>query len=168
MKRILTAVLLCCGMSTPALAAPWYTGIQLDDSSVGVLLGYQLDKTYALEMQYTKTFYGISGAGITMDANYSGLSIIGIARFRKKLRKVLPYYLFVKAGIRSLYGTEDYFIPASVTLTLPYSGQLDTGENQLIFGGGAEYHFNKNLAGRVGLDILGRGRSINLAAIYKF
>lgn len=168
MKRILTAVLLYGAISSPALATPLYTGIQIDDTSLGVLFGYQIDNTYAVELQYLESNTSITHAGINVDSKVADTSIVGIARFPMKLRKKVPYYLFVKAGYVHSSITEDYSIPSSVTLTLPYNDTKTSTENQLILGGGAAYNFSKNLAGRMGMDLKGTDRIINLVAIYKF
>jgi hypothetical protein len=168
MKRILTAGLLCTFIFTPALSSPLYAGIQIDDTTAGVLLGYQINKTYAVEAHYSKSSSQITHAGVTVDTSTTGTGIVGIALFPMKLRNVLPYNLFVKAGYERTSNTETYSIPTSATLTLPYNGKVDNHENQLIFGGGAEYDFTKYLTGRMGLDFLGKDRSINLAAVFKF
>jgi hypothetical protein len=76
--------------------------------------------------------------------------------------------LFVKGGLQHTSNTETYSIPSSVTLTLPYSSKIESGKNQVLFGGGAEYDFTRSLTGRMGMDFLGGKRSINLAAIFKF
>jgi hypothetical protein len=168
MKRILTAGLLCNFIFTPALASPLYAGIQIDDTTAGVLFGYQINKTYAVEAHYSKSNSQISHAGVTVDTSTTGTGIVGIGMFPMKLRNVLPYNLFVKAGYQRTSNTETCSIPTSATLTLPYNSTITSHKNQLIFGGGAEYDFTNSLTGRVGLDFLGKDRSINLAAIFKF
>ena len=168
MKRILTAVLLCNFICTPAQASPLYAGLQIDDSTAGVLFGYQISKTYAIEAHYSKSNSQITHAGVTVDTSTTSTGIVGIAQFPMKLRDVLPCNLFVKAGYERTRSTETYSIPTSATLTLPYNGEIESHKNQLIFGGGAEYDFTKYLTGRMGLDFLGKDRSINVAAIFKF
>ncbi len=168
MKRTLAAVLLYGVIPTSALAAPIYTGVQLDDTAAGILFGYQIDKTYAVELQYVEANTNVTHAGIVIDTKSSAVGIVGVARFRMKLRKTMPYSLFVKAGYEHVTNTEDYSIPSSVTLTLPYEDTKTSNENRLILGGGAEYEFSKNVTGRAGLDFHGTDRSIYLAAMYKF
>ncbi len=168
MKRMLTAVLLYSTVSTPVLAMPLYAGIQVDDISTGILFGYQIDNTYAVELQYSESNSSITHAGIIVDSKTTDTSIVGIARFPMKLRKKVPYYLFVKAGYVHSSTTDDYSIPSSVTLTLPYSDTKTSDENKLVLGGGANFSFSKKLAGRVGLDFKGTDRTINLVAIYSF
>lgn len=168
MKRILAAVLLLCLISTPVFAAPFYIGAQLDDTSAGVLFGAQLNKTYAIEMHFSKANSSITHAGVTVDTSSTGIGMVGLARFALKLNDVLPYSLFVKGGFEHTSNSETYSIPSSATLTLPYSGKIDSGKNQVLFGGGAEYDFNRSLTGRMGMDFLGKKRSINLVAIFRF
>jgi hypothetical protein len=168
MNRILATVLLYLFASIPAYATPLYAGLQIDDNTAGVLLGYQISKTYAIEAHYSKSSSQITHAGVTVDTSTTGTGIVGIALFPMKLRDVLPYTLFVKAGYERTRNTETYSIPTSATLTLPYSSKIDSHKNQLIFGGGAEYDFTNYLTGRMGLDFLGKDRSINVAAIFKF
>ena len=168
MKRTLAAVLLYGVISTSALAAPIYTGVQLDDTATGIMFGYQIDRTYAVELQYVEANTNVTHAGIVVDTRTSAVGIVGVARFKMKLRNAMLYSLFVKAGYEHVTNTEDYSIPTTVTLTLPYDDTETSNENRLILGGGAEYDFTKHVTGRAGLDFHGTDRSIYLAAMYKF
>ncbi|MFZ2161270.1 MAG: hypothetical protein WAW02_03545 [Sideroxyarcus sp.] len=168
MKRILAIVLLYLFTSTPSFAALPYAGVQIDDNSAGVLVGYPLNKKYAIEAHYTKSNSRIEHAGVTVDTSSTGIGIVGIALFPMKLNDVMPYSLFVKGGYERTTSTESFSIPASITLILPYNDTITTHKNQVIFGGGAELDLAKNLTGRLGLDFLGNNRSIYLAAIFKF
>jgi hypothetical protein len=168
MKRILAAALLSGCIFTPAFAAPLYTGLQIDDNAIGILLGHQINRTYAVEAHYSKSSSRTSQDGLTIDTSNVGIGIVGIALFPMKLHDVLPYNLFVKAGYEHTSITDTYSIPTSVTLTLPYNGTTNSHKDQLIFGGGAEHDFTKNLTGRMGLDLLGNKRSIYLSAIFNF
>jgi hypothetical protein len=168
MKRILAAVLSSIFIFAPACAEPLYAGIQLDDTSVGVLLGYQINKKYAVEAHYSRSDSRITHAGVTVDSSMVGVGAVGIALFPMKLNDVLPYTLFAKAGYERTTNDETYSIPTSVTLTLPYNNKIISHKNQSIFGGGAEYDFSRSVMGRMGVDFLGKDRSINLGAIFKF
>jgi hypothetical protein len=168
MKRILAAALLYGFIFTPTFAASLYTGLQIDDNTAGVLLGHQINRTYAIEAHYSKSNSRTSQDGLTIDTSSVGIGIAGIALFPMKLHEVLPYDLFVKAGYEHTSITDTYSIPTSVTLTLPYNGTINSHKNQLIFGGGAEHDFTKSLTGRMGLDFLGNKRSIYLSAIFNF
>lgn len=168
MKRILVVALLCCASFNPVYASPIYTGIQVDDMATGILLGYQIDKMYAVELHYAEAYSSITHAGITVDTKSASTGISGVARFHMKLRNVLPYDLLIKVGYEHVDITEDYSIPSSVTLTLPYSDTKTSNKNQLILGGGAEYNFSKNVAGRIGLELKDTYRSFNVAVMYRF
>jgi hypothetical protein len=168
MKRILAAAPLSLLIFAPVSAAPFYAGLQISDESVGVLLGYQISKMYAIEGHYSKSDSLISHAGVTVDTSTVGAGLVGLALFPMKLNDVLPYFLFAKAGYEHTTDNETYSIPASVTLTLPYSDTIKNSKNQFIIGGGAEYDFTKYDMARMGLDFIGDNRSIYLAAIHKF
>ncbi len=168
MNRILPFIFLSLFAFTPVIAAPLYAGIQIDDNSAGLLFGYTINKTYAVEGHYTKSNSRTEHAGVTVDTSSTGIGIVGIAAFPMKLNDVLPYSLFVKGGYERTTNTDTCSIPTSATLTVPYDNTITSHKNQVIFGGGAELDLTKNLTGRLGLDFLGSKRSINLAAIYKF
>lgn len=166
MKRILAAVFLTIVTSAQCVAAPLYAGTQIGDKSVGVLFGVPIDKRYAIEGTYSRSDSHISHAGVTVDTTISSLGVTGNARFPMKLNEVLPYSLFVKAGWVRATNNETYTMPN--TSALPSSGRITSHKNQFIFGGGAEYEFTKNISGRMGVDLVGKDKSINLAALYKF
>ncbi|MBI5889816.1 MAG: hypothetical protein HZB47_03960 [Nitrosomonadales bacterium] len=167
MKRIL-AVLLFYFIASPALATPLYAGIQIGDDSAGVLFGFRINQTYAVETHYTKSNASSTNAGLTVDTASTGVGVVGLAMFPMKLGDVAPYDLFVKAGYQHTSSTDTYSIPTSVTLTQPYSGTLSSQKNQLIFGAGAEFGFAKYLTGRAGLDFIGKKRHLNLGFIFRF
>lgn len=168
MKRILAMALMCCASFAPAYAAPLYTGLQVGDTSVGILFGYQIDRTYGVELHYIEAYPNITHAGITVDTKTASAGLAGVARFHMKLRDVVPYDLFVKVGYEHVEITDDYSIPTSVTLSVPYNDTQTSTKNQVVLGGGVEYGFNKNLAGRAGLELKDTDRSFNMAVIYKF
>lgn len=168
MKRILAVVLLFSISLSPAFATPMYAGIQVDDNTAGVLFGFRINNNYAVEAHYSKSKSSNSYAGITVDTSKIGVGVAGLALFPMKLNDVLPYNLFLKVGFEHTSSTDTYSIPDSVTLTLPYSGKIDSTKNQALFGGGAEYDFSRYLAGRMGMDFQGKNRSVYLNAIFKF
>jgi hypothetical protein len=168
MKRIMAAALLYSCTFTPSIAAPLYAGIQIGDDSVDPFLGYQINRMFAVEAHYAKSNSNISHAGVTVDTSTVSKGIVGIAKFPMKLREVLPYDLFVKAGYERTNTTDTYSGPASFPSLIPNNGSISSQKNQLIIGGGAEYEFSRNLMGRVGLDFLGHDRFVNLSAIFKF
>jgi hypothetical protein len=169
MKRILAATLFLSNIIfTPAIATPLYAGIQIGDDSVDPFLGYQINRMFAVEAHYAKGNSNISHAGVTVNTSTVSKSIVGIAKFPMKLREVLPYDLFIKAGYERTSRTDTYSGPASFPSLTPNNGSIKSQKNQLIIGGGAEYDFSSHLMGRVGLDFLGHDRFINLSAIFKF
>ncbi len=124
MKRILALPLLYGCTFTPAIAAPLYAGVQIDDNSVGALFGFQINQTYAVEAHYSKSNSSTTHAGLTVDTSTTGVGMVGIAAFPMKLHDVLPYILFVKGGYERTTNTDTYSIPTSVTLTLPYNDTI--------------------------------------------
>ena len=168
MKRFIAAVLVSGFSLSPAFATPMYAGVQVDDNTAGVLFGFRINNAFAIEAHYSKSSSSNTNAGITIDTSKVGVGVAGLALFPMKLNDVLSYNLYLKAGFEHTSSTDTYTIPDSVTLTLPYSGKIDSTKNQALFGGGAEYDFSKYLAGRMGVDFQGKKRSIYLNAIFKF
>jgi hypothetical protein len=150
----------------PACGAPLYAGLQLGDTSVGGIAGFQANARYAVELHIAKSNATISHANTRVETDISRFGVAGVARFPMKLNEVLPYHLLAKAGWESTTTNETYTIPNSVALL--DSGQVTNRKNQFIFGGAAEYEFQKKIVGRVGVEILGKDKSIHLAALYKF
>lgn len=155
---------------TPAFAGytPLYLGLQIDNTNAGALLGYQIDKTYTVEALVTQSESSITHAGISSEQTTTSSSLAALAMLPSKLDSGAPYFLFVKAGYSRQIKKETYHIPTSVTLTLPYSNNMKSNENNVILGIGAQYDFFKDINGRVGLDIVGDVRSVYLGAIFRF
>lgn len=168
MKRILAAALLYSCTHTLAYAGPYSAGIKLGDHSVGALMGFQINRTFGVEVHYSRSNFSTLYAGLDVETTNIGKGIVGTASFPMKLHDTVPYDLIVKVGLEHTASTEEYYIPTNVTLTLPYSGTKHNSKNQLIIGGGAEYDFTSYLSGRMGLDFIGKDRNLNLAAIFKF
>ena len=166
MYRILAGVLLYFVFLVPAYAAytPLYMGLQLDNISATALIGYQISKTYAVEMQYTKTDTHIVQSGVTADNSITSTGLSALAMLPMQLVGGSPYFLFVKAGYVRQTKVETYAFPASVT----FSSSVTNQENRVILGTGAQYDFYQNLSGRVGLDLVGTERSVYLGVILKF
>jgi hypothetical protein len=170
MNRISVAGLLFMAASTPGFAASNfpYAGLQMDNISAGALLGYQIDKVYAVEAHYTKSDSHIAHSGITSDTNISAFGVAALAMLPMKLYGGMPYFLFGKAGYERINKEETYSIPSSVTLTLPYNDKVSNFENRVILGGGVQYDFYQNLNGRVGIDFTGDKRSVYLGVIFRY
>ena len=170
MNRIVAAGLLYIFASAPAVAAriPVYAGIQFDNTSGNILFGYQVNKTYAVEAHYTRSDTHIAHAGINADTNITTAGLAALAVLPMKLIGGSSYMLFFKAGYERISKEETYSIPSSVTLTLPYNDTINSGENRVIIGAGAQYEFYQSMFGRVGMDFVGDKRSVYLGTIYKF
>ena len=170
MNRILAAGLLYLVACTPAFAAytPLYAGLQLDNVSGNVLLGYQINKTYAVEANYTKSDTRIAQSGITSDTDIIRVGLSAVAMLPMTLSGGSPYFLFGKVGYQRITKDESYFIPASVTSTNSFGETLSITENRIIFGGGVQYDFYRALSGRAGIDAVGDKRSVYIGAIFKF
>lgn len=170
MNRHFLACILIILPVTPTFAAytPLYAGVQLDNISGNAILGYQINKTYAVEANYTKSDSHISQSGITSDTKIISTGLSAVVMLPMTLSGGSPYFLFGKAGYQRVTKEESYYIPASVTSTIPYSGTLNTTENRVIFGGGVQYDFYQALSGRAGIDAVGDKRSVYIGAIFKF
>jgi hypothetical protein len=168
MKQIRTAaILIFFSIMTPASAIPVYVGMHPGETAANATVGYRLNASYSIEGDCYRSDSQVSHAGVPIDTNKFGTGIAGIAYFQKKLRDVLPYFLFVKAGYERTTSVETYSIPSSVMLTLPYSGTLRNAADQVVAGGGADYDFTRSIKGRVGMDFVGTGKDINLDVIYQ-
>lgn len=173
MNRISFAGLLYLATCAPAFAAytPLYVGVQADNNALTALLGYQINKTYAIEAHYTKSESHIAQSGMTSDTYTVNTGLAALAMIPMKLSGGSPYLFFAKAGYVRITKEESYYIPASVTLNplnLSYSGTETNTENRVIFGGGVQYDFYEHLSGRAGIDAVGDKRYVYLGAIFKF
>jgi hypothetical protein len=180
MERILPISLLSFFIAAPVLAAPvaatsnapkadatrLYVGAQLGDSTVGGILGLQINKSYALEARYDyiDTVYQ---PNTTIKG--SSTSIVGIGMYPLKLGDMDPFFIFAKAGYernttRSTTndpGIPAYGLPATTTVTT-------TVRKRVVVGAGVQYDFSRDVSGRIGLNAVGSDHSVYLTAIYKF
>jgi len=165
MNRILAAGLLYIVASAPACAAysPLYAGFQLDNTSGTALLGYQINKTYAVEVFATGSKTSIDQAGATSDTKITEAGMAALFMFPMTLTGGSPYLLFAKAGYARISKKVTYNFP-----TVSLSGSYSNTENQAIVGAGAQYDFYPSLNGRVGVDIVDRDRSVYLGIIFRF
>lgn len=159
MKKIIAVVLLCTVFAAPAFAedSPFYAGVQLGDSYIGVLGGYQIDKMVSVEVHYID----FDTAAIPFaSTNVSSIGVSGVAMFPMKLDKAPPFSLFAKAGVERTSAKTSSAVFPTLNTTVH-----DTG---LTLGGGAQYDFNNKVSARLGLDISGEADSLYLSAILKF
>jgi hypothetical protein len=170
MNRIKAAIIVYLLSMTPAMAAytPIYVGMQVDNTSGRVLLGYQIDKAYAVEAHYTKTSINTSHAGITADTDIDAVGVSALLQFPAKLSGGSPYIVFAKLGYERRNKEDSYTVPLSVTFTVPYRDSVKNVENLAVAGVGVQYNFYSGLSGRAGIDIVGNEPSVYLGAIFKF
>lgn len=168
MKQILAVSALVFSALPSANASPIYLAMQLGETAASAMIGYRLNAKYSVEAHYYRADSQITHAGVNVDTTTIGTGVVGVAQFPMKLRDVLPYFLFIKTGYEHTRKDEQYSIPSSVTLTLPYTGEVNNKRNQVIVGGGADYDFTRSIRGRMGIDFVGSSKFINLGVIYQF
>jgi OOP family OmpA-OmpF porin len=144
-KRLITAIIICLGVTTIPLASAaqsnWYAGFGTgntdvdesaldDDSGTKFYGGYQFTDRYALEGGYTDlgTFDVDASLG-TGDVEVDGLQVAGVASFS------LPnqFSIFGKAGL--------YNWDSDVTVTVPGLGTVaaDDDGTDVMYGFGVGY-----------------------------
>lgn len=165
MNKIIAITLLSAALATPAVAAdfatstpvtPFYAGVQVGDGTT-ILGGYQIDKMFAVEADYT-TYGGRSSFNnCGSNCDYSSLGVFGTAIFPLSLKGGIPLSVFGKVGV------------VRTTATSRYTGYNNTTDTSIGFGGGAQYDFNKRISGRLGLDInTYYANNLYIGAIFKF
>lgn len=166
MKRIWATGLLCILTTTPAFAAytPLYAGVQIDNTSGSALVGYQLNKTFAVEAHVTKSDTHITDSGVTFDTHIVAAGLAALAMLPMRLEGGSAYFLFVKAGYERL-NKDEIYTSSNSTIN---NGTVSNYENRTLFGGGAQYDFYKAWSGRVGIDVVGQNRSVYIGTILKF
>lgn len=161
MKKFLAAALISTLIATPVFAedfissapsTPIYAGLQFGDATT-FLGGYQIDKMFAAELNYSK-----------YNEFASSIGVFGSATFPLTLKGAPPFSLYGKLGVvRTTVEVPPVCIFGICTQSLTSSS------TDLAFGGGAQYDFNKRFSARLGLDI-GKYKSSNLyiGGIMKF
>jgi len=165
MNKIIAITLLSAALVTPAFAAdfatstpatPFYAGVQVGDGTT-ILGGYQVDKMFAVEADYTT--YGGHGSFNNCGSycDYSSLGVFGTAIFPLSLKGNIPLSVFGKVGI------------VRTTATSRYTGYNTATDTSIGLGGGVQYDFNKRISGRLGLDInTYYANNLYIGAIFKF
>ncbi len=166
MKQIHVAGLLMLSMSMPAQAAytPLYAGAQLDNNTTTGLVGYQIDKNWAVEGHASRYVTTINQAGATNETQILAMGLSALYMVPMKLAGGSPYFFFGKVGYERTIQEVTYSFPSSVT----YSGSYTNYTNRGRFGVGAQYDFYEHLSGRAGIDVFGPDRSVYVSAIFKF
>ena len=166
MKKIIAAVLLSTAVAVPAFAAdsPFYVGVQVGDGTT-ILGGYQIDKVYSVEADYTSydghtniNYCGNNNNHCGNYYDYSSFGVFGVGTFPMSLKGAPQFSLFGKLGVvRTAHRHR--------VAGLPYP----ESHTSLGFGGGAQYDFNKNVSARLGLDFNKRyADDLYIGAIFKF
>ncbi len=166
MFRICAAGLVAFALATPACAAytPLYAGAQLDNNTTTALLGYQINKNWAVEAHASRYVTRIAQAGATNETQILAMGMSALFMVPMKLSGGSPYFFFGKVGYERTSQDVTYSFPSSVT----YSGSYSNLTNRGRFGIGAQYDFYEHLSGRAGVDVFGPDRSVYLTAIFKF
>ena len=162
MKKLIAAVLLSSAVFTmPAFASgPFYAGLQVG-SGFSVLGGYMLDKTIAVEVDYTN--YGGNGdhrncgRNNCNNFNYYNYSSLG-AFLVGSLPLEQALSLFGKVGL------------VSTTVSYRDAGfSYSSSDLGLGLGLGAQYDFTKKISGRIGVSFNTYYTSdLYIGAYYKF
>lgn len=142
-----------------------YAGAQLGDSTVGALLGYQINKTYAIEgsLDYVDAIYTPTTALQIYRAGITGLAFFPI-----KFNDLGPMSLYVKVGYgltSSKFTLKDPGIPP---LFPPTSIATTTVTTNVTAGAGVQLDLTSDTTARLGINFVGLDRSIYLAAFYRF
>lgn len=167
MKQLRLAGLLIILMSAASAQAaytPLYAGAQLDNNTITGLLGYQIDKNWAVEGHASRYATTINQAGATNETQTLAMGLSALYMVPMKLIGGSPYFFFGKVGAERANEDVTYSFPASVT----YSGSYSNYITRARFGIGAQYDFYDHLSGRAGVDFFGPDRSVYLSAIFKF
>jgi opacity protein-like surface antigen len=142
-----------------------YTGAQLGDSTVGFILGYQINKIYAFEanLDYVDAVYTPT---TSLEVYRAGLS--GLAYFPVKFSDLGPLSLYVKVG----YGfTSTKFIlkdPGIPGFAPPTSTATTTVRSKVSAGAGVQLELSSNTTARLGINLVGDDRSVYVTALYRF
>lgn len=153
--------------STPSNSG-MYIGAQLGDSSVGMLLGYQLSKMFSMEISYDyvdPVYTTITSQTTTLKRSRAGAS--GIAMFPIKFNEMGPMAIYIKVG----YGraTEQTTVEDSGLGGLPATTTVTTISTTGVTGGaGVHVDLTSSSSARLGFNVVGSDRTAYLAAMYKF
>ena len=144
-KIIASLLLLSAAVAAPASAAafvssapttPFYAGVQFGDATT-IFGGYQIDKMFAAELDYSKYNEYVTSMGVH-----------GVALFPLGLTGgAAPLSVFAKVGIVRTTVT----LPSICVFTFCTTEYTDSTID-LGFGGGAQYDINKRFSARAGLN----------------
>jgi len=141
-----------------------YFGVQLGDSTIGALLGYQSSGMFGMEISYDYVDPVYTPTTV-LKKSRAGAS--GLARFPIKFSEMGPMALYVKVGYE-LY-VENYTVN-NPGVPVPPATSITTETRTTGVTGGAGVHvdLSKSTSARLGINMIGSDRSVYLNAIYRF
>jgi len=150
----------------------FYVGASVGDSTIGVLMGYQISKMYAMELEYdyVDPIDTVEASGGTTRLAKSRVGISGLALFPIKFSDMGPMAIYIKAGYAGTsekYTVNDPGIPGfpAFPATTTVTTTVTTG---VTGGAGVQVDLSNNSTARLGINYVGGDRSVYLAALYKF
>jgi len=150
---------------TPASGSSgMYFGVQLGDSTIGALLGYQSSSMFGMEFSYDYVDPVYTPTTV-LKKSRAGAS--GLARFPIKFSDMGPMALYVKIGYE-LY-IEKYTVN-NPGVPVPPATSITTETRRTGVTGSAGVHvdLSKRTSARLGINMIGSDRSVYLNAIYRF
>jgi opacity protein-like surface antigen len=150
---------------TPAYSSSGvYFGVQLGDSTIGALMGYQSVGMFGMEINYDYVD-PVYTPTTTLKKSRAGAS--GLARFPIKFSEMGPMALYVKVGYE-LY-VEKYTVN-NPGVPVPPASSITTETRRTGVTGGAGVHvdLSRRTSARLGVNMIGNDKSVYLSAIYRF
>ncbi len=141
-----------------------YIGVQLGDSTIGALLGYQTMGMFGMEISYD---YVDPVYTPTTDLKRSRVGASGLAKFPIKFNDMGPMALYVKIGYE-LY-IEKYTVN-NPGIPVPPATSITTETRRTGVTGGAGIHvdLSRKTSARLGVNMIGSDKSVYLNALYRF
>jgi len=151
-------------VAPPPGSSGLYIGVQLADSTIGALLGYQSKGMFGMEIRYD---YVDPVYTTTTVLKKSRADVSGLARFPIKFSEMGPMALYVKVGYE-LY-IENYTVNnPGVPVPPATSTTTETRTTGVTGGAGVHVDLSKSTSARLGINMIGSDRSVYLNAIYRF
>jgi len=141
-----------------------YIGVQLGNSTIGALLGYQSRSMFGMEISYDYVDPVYAPTTVLKKAR-AGAS--GLAHFPIKFSEMGPMALYVKVGYE-LY-IEKYTVN-NPGVPVPPATSITTETRRTGVTGSAGIHvdLSRRTSARLGVNMIGSDRSVYLNAIYRF
>lgn len=142
-----------------------YVGGQLGDSAVGGILGLQINSTFSLEARYDYIDTE-NQPNTTIDEYCVGLT--GIGMYPVKFGKMVPFYMFVKAGYEQTTTETTTRDPGIAGISDPTTTVTTKERRRTVVGAGVQFDFSRDFGGRIGVNAIGSDHQAFITAIYKF